>query len=356
MNQLAENAASNGQRIPIFDPKQMPDSISGLWADKNNKPYLLAKSLLDADGNPIHHGPTGYLEPGTLDPNVAASMQSVIQYIQDSTGGMPKDTMDPNASGKAIRAMIKRENLNTQPLQDNINGAIEWSGVVYQSQAAEIYNQEQIVRTIGIDGTEGRERLLKTVMDEKSGKFVRANDLRGKKFRAYADIGPQYDSLREETVETLKMMGDFLRETPEGKQYIGPIIFTMLDNMEGVGLGPLKDINRRNMILQGIKKPETDEEKEMLAKAQEPQVDPQAQLIEGLTKQAASEAVKFESQARNLDTGSIKNVADAKKTQAETLKIQSETKLGAVKVLVDFRKQAFEQAQKQAESLPFGPS
>ena len=353
MNQLAENAASNGQRVPIFDPKQMTPAIAALWADKNNSSFMLAKSLLDPDGNPVHHGPTGYLDPGTLDPNVAASMQSVIQYVQEQTGGLAKDTMDPNASGKAMRAMLKRENLNTQPIQDNINAAIQWSGVVYQSKAAVIYNSEQIVRTVGMDGTEGREQLLKSVMDEKTGTFVKANNLRGKKFRAYSDTGPQFESLREETVETLKMMGDFLKETPAGQQYIGPIIFTMLDNMEGVGLGPLKDINRRNMIMQGLKKPETDEEKQMVAQAQEPKEDPQAKLLEGLAAQAASEAQKFQSQARNLDTSSIKNIQDAKKTAAETVKIQSETKLDQMKTLTEIRRQTFEQAQKQAENLPF---
>ena len=352
MNQLAENAASNGQPIPIFDPKQMPQGIANLWADKNNKSYLLAKSLLDANGNPIHHGPTGYLQPGAIDQNAAASLQAVIQFIQDTTGGVPKDTMDPNASGKAIKQMMKRENLNTQPLSDNINTGIQWEGVVYQSMAAEVYSREQMVRTVGMDGTDGREHLLKVVMDEQTGKFIQANNLRGKKFRAYADVGPQYESMREETVETLKAMGEFLQNTPAGEQYLEPIIFSILDNMEGVGLGPLKDINRRNMILKGLKKPETDEEKQLVADAQEPKPDPQAELIDGLTKQATAEATKFESQARNLDSGSVKNIAAARKANAEAEKIKSEIPQNRAKTLVELRKQQFE----EAKNLPFGPS
>ncbi len=350
MNQLAENSASNGQEIPIFDPDQMPDNIADLWADKNNQPFLLARPLKDRDGNIIQSGPLGYVKPAAMDGNTASSMQAVMTYIQETTGGLPKDTLDPNASGKALRAMMKRENQNTQPIQDNIAGAVEWSGTVYQSMAAEVYNKEQMVRTIGIDGTEGREQLLKVIMDEESGEFVRANNLRGKRFRAYSDVGPQYESLREETVETLKMMGDFLKDTPAGAQYLPVITLTMLDNMEGVGLGPLKDLNRRNMILQGIKKPETDEEKKMLAAASEPQPDPQAQLIEAAANQANAEAKKFESEGRNLDSKSIDNVASARKKAAETAKIVSETKQGEAKTLVELRKEAFAQAQ----ALPFG--
>jgi hypothetical protein len=350
MNQLAENSASNGQKIPIFDPDQMPDNIAEGWADLTNAPFVLAESLKDENGQIVHQGPLGFLDPGKLDPNTAASIQALMGFIQETTGGIPKDTMDPNASGKAIRAMMKRENMNTQPLQDNINGSIEWSGTVYQSMAAETYNQEQMVRTIGQDGTEGREQLLKVVMDEETGKFIRANNLRGKRFRAYSDVGPQYESLREETVETLKAVGDFLKDTPAGAQYIPAIIFTMLDNMEGVGVGPLKEMNRKNMILQGIKKPETDEEKQMLAEAQQPKADPQAQLMESLATQANAEAQKFQSESRNLDSKSIVNVADARKKSAETAQIVSETEEGRAKTLQELRKEAFEQAR----ALPFG--
>jgi hypothetical protein len=187
-------------------------------------------------------------------------------------------------------------------------------------------------------------------MDEKTGKMVRANNLRGKRFRAYSDIGPQYESLREETVETLKAMGEFLKDTPAGNQYIPAIIFTMLDNMEGVGVGPLKDMNRRNMIMQGLKKPETDEEKQMLAQAQQPKPDPQAQLIAAAANQANAEAKKFESEGRNLDSKSIDNVASARKKAAETAKIVSETKQGEAKTFSQLRKEAFEQAR----GLPFG--
>lgn len=350
MNQIAENSASNGQDIPIFDPRQMPDGIKGLWANKNNLPYLLAKSLNDADGNPVHHGPTGYLKPSQMDANTATSLQAVVDFIRDSTGGVPQDTMDPNASGKAIRALTKRMNLNTQPVQDNITTSIEWSGWVYQSMAADIYTREQMVRTLGIDGTDGQEQLLKMVMDEKTGRFVEANNLRGKKFRAFADVGPQYETMREESVENLKDIGDFLRETPSGQQYLPAVLAIMLENMEGVGLKPLKELNRKNMLIMGLKKPETDEEKEFMAKASQPQPDPQAELMEKLGKQAEAEAGKFASQARNLDSGSIKNIADSRKIQAETEKIISETAQGERQSLVEIRKQVLETAQ----GLPFG--
>ena len=120
--------------------------------------------------------------------------------------------------------------------------------------------------------------------------------------------------------------------------------------MEGVGVGPLKEMNRKNMIMQGLKKPETDEEKQALAQAQQPQPDPQAQLIEAATNQANATAQKEQSEARNLDARSVVNIADARKKSAETAKIVSETQQGEAKTLVELRKEAFEQAR----GLPFG--
>lgn len=352
MNQIAENSASNGQDVPIFDPSQVPDGIAELWANKTNKPYMLAKSLKDADGNLVHHGPTGYLKPSQIDANTATSLQAVVEFIRETTGGVPQDTMDPDASGKAIRAMTKRMNLNTQPVQDNISSSIEWSGWVYASMASDTYNREGMVRTLGIDGTEGQEQLLKMVMDEKTGRFVEANNLRGKRFRAYSDVGPQYDSLREETVENLKGIGELLNSVPAGQQYLPALLATMLDNMEGVGLGPLKDMNRRQMLLMGLKKPETDEEKEFMAQAQEQQGQPDAQteLMQKLGQQAEAEALKFQSQSRNLDADSVKKVAEARKVQAETAEIMSDIETNRAKTLVDIRKQVLETAQ----GLPFG--
>ncbi len=348
VSQLAENSASTGQEVPIFDPDQVQGEIAQLWADRNNKPYLLARALRDNDGNIVHHGPTSYLKPAQLDGSTQELLQIVPAFVQDLTGGAPQDTLDPDMSGKAIQALQKREDMNTQNINDNIRNSIEWSGTVYQSMAADgIYTSQRMVRTIGKDETEGQAMLLKTVMDEKTGKLIQANDLTGKKFQSFADVGPQYDSLKEQTVEDLKGMLETMINVPGGDQYMPAILATLLDNITGVGLGPLKDLNRRNMIMQGLIKPETDEEKEMLAQAQEQQnqPDPQQQLIEAAAMQAEGEARERESKV-------LVNAADANKKQAETQEIlasidvaQQGAEDNRAKTLSDIRSQVFENAQ-----------
>jgi len=350
MSQLAENAASEGQEVPIFDPDQMPEGVKELWTDKNNKSYLLAKALRDKDGNLVGQpGPIGYLKPPGLSGSVDKLLNIIPAFFQDITGGAPQDIMDPKASGKAIRALQKREDLNTQVIQDNIANSIAWSGEVYQSIASEVYNVKRMVRTLGIDGTEGRKDLLKTVMDEETGKMIQSNNFRGKKFRVYADIGPQYETMREESVEELKGMIELMAAIPGGQSMVPPMLSIMIENMTGAGLKPLKKLNRQQMLVQGLVKPENDEEKQFLADLQEPQEDPQAGLIEAATAQAEGEAARAQAEARNLDAKSLDNVASAGKKEAETRKIISETENAKIKTLIDIQKETRE----EVKALPF---
>jgi len=168
--------------------------------------------------------------------------------------------------------------------------------------------------------------------------MVEANDLRGKKFHVIADVGPQYESQREQTVEDLKGMIDAFKEQPAAQQYMPLLFGVLLENIEGVGLEPIKDFNRRNMILQGLIKPDTDEEKQMLAQAQQQQQnqqDPQAKLIESVTAQQ-------EAEARNLDASSLQKGADANLKEAQTIKTIAEIGLNRDKLLAEIRDKTFQ--------------
>ena len=349
VSQLAENSASAGQEVPIFDPDQMPKNIAALWADKNNQPYLLAKSLRDDAGNIVASGPIGYQKPAQLDGSTQSLMQIVPAFVQDTTGGAPQDTLDPNMSGKALNAIRKRENLNTQVVSDNISNAIEWGGEVYQAMASEIYTRSGMVRTISQDGTHGKQDLQKTILDEETGKLVESNSLKDKKFRVYADVGPQYESMREQTVEDLKGMIELLINVPAAQNYIPPILAVLMDNISGVGINALKELNRKQMLTMGLVKPENDEEKQLVAQSQQPQEDPQQKFIEAAANQANAEAEKAQAEGRNLDAKSIDNIASAEKKTAETAKIISETENARVMTRLEIREKIFN----RVEALPF---
>ncbi len=314
VSQLAENSASAGQEVPIFlrEQVQNPD-IAEQWADKNNKPFLVIDPATDEDGNQIASGPIGYNKPAALDQSTTALMGIVPTYIKDVSGFEVGEAINKEASGKAIRALMKRENMNTQVINDNIANAIEWSGEIYQAMAQEIYTTPRMIRTLQRDGTDGTENLLAPVMDEDTGQFIESNDLRNKKFKSYSDVGPQYDSVREETVEDMKEILEILPTIPGGENYVPIALSVLMDNIVGTGLDPLKEFNRKQMLLQGITKPQTPEEdafmQEQQQAAQEP--DPQQALMEAATMQQQAEA-------RNLDAASAEKVSRSGLIQAQT--------------------------------------
>jgi hypothetical protein len=345
VSQLTENAATSGQEVPIFTREQVqnPD-IADIWSDKNNKPFLVVDAVKDDDGNTVAAGPIGYSKPPALDQSTTALLSIVPNYIKDVSGFEVGEAIKKETSGKALRAMMKRENMNTQVINDNIANAIAWSGEVFQAMAQDIYTTQRMVKTLARDGEEGNKNLLAPVMDEETGQIIESNDLRNKKFKSYADVGPQYDSVREETVEDMKGMAELL----EGTDYMPLIIATMMENTVGVGLDPLKKFNREKMLAMGMIEPTTDEDMAFMEKAaQNQQPDPQQALMEAATQQALSEA-------RNLDAASAEKVASKGLKEAQTAetiagiqmdqqKLQAETQNNANKLMLEARKQAREQ-------------
>lgn len=345
VSQFAENAASSGQEIPLFDPEQMQgNDIQDLWADRNNKAWLPVRTLYDdSTGAVIAKGPQGYLKPAQLDGSTIALSQIVPEYIQRVTGGVAQDVMNPDASGKAIRAMMKRENMTTQVVNDNISNAIAWSGTVYQSMAAEEYNTQRRMKILGKDGTEGEKLLLQTTMSPQ-GIPIEVNTLQGKKFHAYSDTGPQYESMREETVEDLKGMLVTLGESQAGQQYVPLVLSAIIENISGVGLDALKEFNRNVMIKNGSIEPDTEKEQQMLAQFQQQAQQPDAQ--QQLLKSASNQQ---EAEARSLDASSVQKIADAGKKEAETLKLQADIGAQSAELVLKAQKQLDEQQDRTIE-------
>ena len=350
LNQMAEQSASSGTGTPMFDPDQMSEEYEDQWADRGTpKSWLPVDSIKDGDGNVTHTGPVGILEAARLDPSITALTTFLPEMFKEMTGSTPQDTLDPNASGKAINAILKRENLGTVSVMNNIAKALEWGGEVYTWIASEIYNESRMMRLIGKDGSISQKRIMGTVIDEETGELKTANDITKKRFKTYADVGPQYETQNEETVENLKGMAEMMKDTQIGQQFMPVIISMMIEKMPGVGLGPLRDMARKHMLVQDVIKPETDEEKQFVQQLKQQQGrdqgDEQKQFLAAVTEQASAQAQEAMASARQKDSDSIDNLASAGKKAAETAKIQSETETGKLSNIIDIRKRIFDQAR-----------
>jgi len=313
-SRMIEASASSGDNIPIFDRDEIK-GLSGVWSDKTNKAYLLKNPIIDQNGNRMLK-PTEYLQPTQIDPNTAAMAEIVTNYTQQVTGGAPQDTLDPSVSGKAINALRSRENMNTIPITQNIIAAIKHSGRIYRSMAAEVYVEKRLKRARAEDGTASLVHLNAHQLDPKAARMVQVNDLSKGKYEVDVEVGPQYESQREATVETIERLVDNPQLQPE---YRAPLMQILFDNMSGTGLDPIKKLARRQMVMSGLVEPETPEEEKMVKqRRQQAQNDPEKKLVEATAKQLLAEA-------QNLQAASFDKVASAEKKRAEAAKIVEET-------------------------------
>jgi len=126
-------------------------------------------------------------------------------------------------------------------------------------------------------------------------------------FDVYADVGPSFESVKAETKEEIKELLSSGQLDPETHTILLNEYLMMID---GTNFKDLREYSRNKLIVMGVKKPETDEEKAMLEQSQqqqEPTVEEQAEMKRADADMAHAQASILKEQniaARlNLDTG-----------------------------------------------------
>jgi len=306
---IAESAATTSKDMPIFTDDQVEgreSELSEMHLGKFN--YAIVNQQYDQEGNAIPSGPVGTWAASRVDANDAAVMQVASDYIREETGGAPQDVMDPEASGKAINAMISRVDMNTFTLMDNIAKTLKRGGEVYQSIAGEVHDVERAVNIIKEDGTDGQVNLHEIVIDEQTGKSKAVNDVTNGVFEVIVDTGPAFASRKRETLEMLK---DIMTITPPDSPYIPFLYSEIIENVDGVGLKDLRNFNNNQKLMQGLRQPETEEEAAQVKAAQEGQRNEQNEYLQALAEREKAEAQESLS---NID----KNASSTRLNDAKT--------------------------------------
>lgn len=310
ISRLAEVAATSGTNVPVFYPDEV-EGLANFWAEwaLGNRPYMLKKPHKTADGTESQH-PMEYTQPATLDAANNELIQITSDFIREETGGNPQDTMDPDASGKAIGAIQTRVDMQTAILFENIAKSMRRCGEIYLSMSSEILDSQRFVTVLGEDDKDSLVQLFEWVIDDETGEPVEINDVTKGKYEVIVDTGPAFQSRRRETVNTIS---EIMQNTDSNSPYMPMLYSVLLDNIDGEGLDDIKDFNRQQAIIQGFKKAETDEEKALVeqVRAQQQEQGGQEQLIQAAAEQAQAEA-------RERDSKVAVNLSKAELNQAQT--------------------------------------
>lgn len=317
LSALTETAAEGGQQVPIFTPAQI-QGHENVWAFKHiDKPnYLTINEQLDVNGNPLPPAPQAYTQPPVLPQALTALIQIADGDIAQLTGNQQNgDEIVSNIATETVEKIQERLDMVSFIYMDNMAKAMRHSGVVWLSQAKEVYVDEgREMQAVYEDGTQEPITLIKPTM--RDGEQVYDNDLSSGKYDVTVDVGAAFNSRKDKTVNNLRTLLPLVPD-PQTQTAIG---LTIITNTEGEGLDDLKKFARKSLLAVGAAEPTEEEQKEaaeaQAAAAQQPP-DAQTQYLQA----AAAEA---QENAKAAAAKTAKTLADTDKTNAETIKTLSE--------------------------------
>ena len=318
LSKLGEISALSSVEKPILTPEQVAGHQI-MWADDNlkNYPYLLVNPITGADGSTQVQGPLAYTRSAQIPPAMAALLQITESDMKEILGASSQgEQIVSNISGKAVEMIQTRLDMQTFIYMSNFAKGMKRAGEIWLSMARDIYVEEgRKMKVIGRTEEVSTVELMRPKVSE-TGEVIMENDLSRAKFDVNVDVGPSSSSKRAATVRALTGMMA-ITDDPQTKQVLQAMAMM---NMEGEGIGEVRDFFRKQLLRLGVVKP-TEQEAEMLAQEQEmqgQQQDPNAIFLQA----AAEEATAKAAQAR---ASVIKTVADAGLAKAKTAETLAKT-------------------------------
>jgi len=316
LSKLGEISALSSVEKPILVPEQVAGH-QVMWADDNlrNYPYLLVNPITGPDGSQQVSGPVAYTRSPQIPPAMAALLQITEQDMQDILGSSQQaDKMVSNISGKAIEMIQTRLDMQTFIYMSNFAKGMKRCGEIWLSMARDIYVEEgRKMKVVEADESVGMIELMRPMVSE-TGEVVMENDLSRAKFDVNVDVGPSSSSKRAATVRALTGMMA-ITDDQQTKQVLQAMAMM---NMEGEGIGEVRDFFRKQLVRMGVVKPTEQEQEEMMVELQGQPEDPNKIFLQAAAEEAIAKAAKA-----RADT--VKTVADAGLSRARTAETLAKT-------------------------------
>lgn len=314
---IGEAAATTQKDMPIFTGDQVEGrekQLSEMHLGEYN--YAVINPVIDeATGNSSPIGPVGQWNASRVDPNNAAVVDLAQNFIQNGTGSNPTQIEEAQVSGVAVDKLKQILDANTIILRENIKKGFIRAGLVYQSMAEEVYDSPRTEYIQNVDGTDRAVQLYKPAMNEKTGEPEYQNTLSGKKFLCSVDAGASYRTQRRESLEALKEIAQLAKDAGMG-EYLQFIFAEMIELVDGAGLQDLKEFNRFKMLVSGMRKPESDEDKAILEQQAANRDESQQRLMNAMEQQAIGEAMNSQASAVEKQTKARLNIVKAAEIEA----------------------------------------
>lgn len=342
LSYLADIVSRSPRNKPIYLPEQVQgfeDMYKVTGAD-NNYPYLL-QNMLDGNGNKLPMGPVGEQPEQKIPSALMAVIDQTRLSVEDvANPGLPQNLSDPDLSGKAVMALQNRMDNQSAIYQQNMKHAKRRDGEIYASMAAEIYDSPRQVMLTEADGEQKQVMMMQQVFDPARGEAVVKNNINRMEFDVYSDIGPNYSTVKEQTLDQLQVI---YQSVPPDSPLKNAILLKQLEMIDGLSFEDVRRYARRELVLNGFREPSTPEEAQALQQKQQSE---QQQVMEA--KQLQTQAVMGEAQARMME-GQAEMQKSANQADENRIK-QYRAETERQKVMVEAAEAGIDSAKTQAET------
>jgi len=322
LSYLADITSRSPRPKPIFFAEQIlghEHMYEENGAD-SNFPYNL-QNRVSANGEPLPVGPVAQMPEQPVPTSLVTSIELSRQAVEDvANPGLPQDIADPDLSGKAVMALQNRLDQQSLVYQQNLKHAKRRDAEIYASMASSVYDAPRQVLLTLPDGSTKSTEVMESIQDEETGEMLVLNDITNMEFNVFAEIGPSYATKKEQTIEQLSSMATAVAQVDPALMKL--LILKQATLIDGVAFDDIRDYARKQLILSGVVEPETDEEKEMVAQAQQGQ-EPDPMMIAAQAEDKKAEAqIMREQRQSQVDQARAQN--EQGKLQVDVFRAETE--------------------------------
>ena len=311
----ADIVARTPKKKPIFWPEQI-EGYEYMYGGNDDYPYYLLNRTDENNGElPVQ--PISYMENPEVPQANAYMLEAATNSVsQVATMGVDAEAANGQVAFDTVNQLNMRADLETYVFHDNLATAMRRDGEIYQSMVNDIYDVPRQVMMTLEDGTEKQVQLLTQAVDYQTGTVVTLNDIRGR-YECYTDTGPSFQSMKEQSrAEIQELLAKVPPGTPEWQMLLLQY-FTLLD---GKGVEMMREYANKQLVMMGLKKPETPEEIQMVQQAQQQPKEPSPEQTQaqGVLLQGQAELIKAQNQQMQI--------------QVDAAKVEGQNQLSAAKV------------------------
>lgn len=356
----ADIVARTPKKKPIFWPEQI-EGYEYMYGGNDDYPYYLLNRTDENNGDlPVQ--PISYMENPEVPQANAYMLEAATNSVsQVATMGVDAEAANGQVAFDTVNQLNMRADLETYVFQDNLATAMRRDGEIYQSMVNDIYDVPRQVMMTLEDGTEKQVQLLAQAVDYQTGTVVTLNDIRGR-YECYTDTGPSFQSMKEQNrAEIQELLAKVPPGTPEWQMLLLQY-FTLLD---GKGVEMMREYANKQLVMMGLKKPETPEEMQMVEQAQQQPKEPSPEQTQaqGVLLQGQAELLKAQNQQMQIQVDAAKAEGQNQLNAAKVAEIFNNMDLDKqsafrefLKLMQSYQQQNSDDARANAELLLKGDS